>query len=80
MRSFLFEKELITEVVVRWVGEHQNEPACRKVLDTHLKAQKTGLQIDAELYRMALKALWSIRPWDNEKTGLIIKPKAMVLV
>lgn len=75
MRSFAFEKDLVDEVLCRWVGEHPMDPACRKVLDTHLAAQRDGGGKAAENYERALRELRVLRPWDEEITGLMLKTR-----
>lgn len=81
MRTFLFENSLVNEVVARWVGDHHQDPECRKVLDTHEVAARTGLKEDVDKYEKALRELWVVRPWDCGNIGLQLFPrKSSVLV
>ncbi len=75
MICFAFEKDLVNEVVARWVAEHPKDPECRKVLDAHLEAQRMKTKETAVAYEKALRELWIIRPWDVERSGLLLKTR-----
>ena len=75
MFDFGFEKDLINEVVVKWVSTHHNAPECRKVLDTHEAAQRLNTPESAEAYHLALRELWVVRPWDCGDIGLNLLPR-----
>lgn len=75
MIEFPFEKTLVDEVLARYVALNRADPECRKVLDTHLAAQKKKTKEAVMEYELALRELRVLRPWDNEGTGLILKTK-----
>jgi len=63
--KFKFEKDLINELVVRWISDHRNDPECRKVIDTHMVAVNRGTKTDIDDYENALRIIWIIKPWQG---------------
>ena len=71
MKSFLFERELVTKKMVEWVEQNPGNILCRKMFYAHLRAQKSMEKVDIESYEIALTNLSRSCPWD-ETSGIIV--------
>jgi hypothetical protein len=72
MKSFLFERDLVTEAMVRWVEKNPRADLSVRITESHLIAQKKGDKDSVDAYENALREMVLARPWDVPGRILVV--------